>query len=87
MIDVDHLDGVVGFVNFVHDAVGAHPGGMESGKVTEQWFADSVRVLDQWTQQEIEYRNGDLGGKTVDRTVRRSGNEKTPGRLDHVVPV
>jgi hypothetical protein len=59
MIDIEDMDDASGFIDAVHDPVGAAPGTVTAGQRAEQRLADTLRVDSQPSSAELKDRGSD----------------------------
>jgi hypothetical protein len=59
VIDVEDMDYASGFIDAVHDPVGAAPGAVTAGQRAEQRHADTLRIDSQPSFAELKDRGGD----------------------------
>jgi hypothetical protein len=72
------------FQNFVHDAIGTSPSGMETGEFALQESANSVRVFDKRAEHELDDGDRNVFGKPVQLALGKAGSTKlVVGILDH----
>lgn len=58
-IDVKNMDGTGGFIDAVHDPVGAAPRTVTAGQRAEQRLANTLRIDSQCGFAELQDRGGD----------------------------
>lgn len=69
MVDPKDDDCRGSIVDFVHDAVGASPGGPQSCEFALQWVADAARVLTQRSDHELDNGSGHTFGEASKLTL------------------
>jgi hypothetical protein len=76
VIDSVDRDDSFSFEDFVNDAIGAAPSGMESGEFALQEAANSVGVFDKRAEHELDDGDRDVFGEPVQLALGRPGNSK-----------
>ena len=61
-------------VDLVHDTVGATAGGVQTLELAPQRPTDTVRIVEQWTEDELDDRRRNLVGEPVELPGRGPGN-------------
>jgi hypothetical protein len=64
VFDAEDDDFILCLVDSVQDAVGAAARGVDAGEIAAQLLTDPLRILDQGSGQELDYRRRDALGQS-----------------------
>ena len=74
VVDCGDEDGVLSVVDAQQYSVVATAGTVVGGEFLAQWFAESMRVVREWTGDEFDDRGGDFMRQTMQVAPCRAGN-------------
>jgi hypothetical protein len=80
VLDSQDDDEALGLIDLVDDAVHAAPGRSHSGQFTLQFAAETVGVVEQRSEHELDDRRGGAFGKSVPRSASRAARAPAGAR-------